>query len=246
MDRIIYTAMSGANAATQRQAVLANNLANASTQGFRAELVAFRAVPIQGDGATTRVFSAEATTGHSTTPGAIQRTGRSLDAAAKGDAWFAVQGLNGTEAYTRNGSLEVSPDGTLLNANGLQVLSDGGAPITVPVGTQVTLGGDGTITGKLGNQPASTLGRLKLVTPSPDQPIQRGEDGLFRSPTGEPLPSDPAARMEVGAIEGSNVNPIETMVGMIAVARQFETQMRMLQNAETNDKTASRLLSLNG
>lgn len=246
MDRIIYTAMSGANAATQRQAVLANNLANASTQGFRAELSTFRAVPVQGDGATTRVFSAESTPGHLDTPGAIQRTGRTLDGAAKGGAWFAVQGLDGTEAYTRNGSMEVADDGSLRNANGLQILSDGGAPITVPVGTQVTLGADGTITGKLGAQPPATLGRLKLVTPSAEDPIRRGDDGLFRAVNADALPADPAARMEVGAIEGSNVNPIETMVGMIAVARQFETQMRMLQNAETNDKTASRLLSLNG
>ena len=97
MDRIIYTAMTGANAAAQRQAVLSNNLANASTTGFRAELSTFRAVPLQGDGASTRVFALEATAGYRDTPGAVQRTGRNLDAMAAGSAWFAVQGLDGTE-----------------------------------------------------------------------------------------------------------------------------------------------------
>lgn len=244
MDRIIYTAMSGANAAAQRQAILANNLANASTNGFRAEMVTFRAVPIEGDGASTRVFAAETTVGHVDTPGAIQRTGRDLDAAAKGGAWFAVQGLDGTEAYTRNGSMEVSTAGDLLNSNGLPMLSAGGAPITVPPGTQVTVGSDGTITGKQTGQPPTTLGRLKLVVPSAEEPIVRGNDGLFRSPNGEPLPASPTATLEVGAVEGSNVNPIETMVGMIQMARQFETQMRLLQTSETNDKTASRLLGM--
>ena len=127
MDHLIYTAMSGANAAAQRQAVLANNLANASTQGFRAELSTFRAVPVRGDGATTRVFALEATSGHDSSPGAVQRTGRSLDVQAQGNAWFAVQGLDGTEAYSRSGALQVSSTGTLVNSSGLVILSDGGS-----------------------------------------------------------------------------------------------------------------------
>ena len=90
MDRLIYTAMTGANAAAHRQAVLANNLANVSTNGFRAELSSFRAVPVRGDGASTRVMAAEATAGYLDTPGAPQRTGRSLDAMAVGKAWFAA------------------------------------------------------------------------------------------------------------------------------------------------------------
>src|SRR5574343_1991342 len=128
MDRIIYTTMTGANAAAHRQSVLANNLANASTNGFRAEMSTFRSVPIQGDGATTRVFALEATSGHVNTPGPVQRTGRALDAMAMGNAWFAVQGLDGTEAYTRAGGFEVSSTGQLLTSTGLVALSDGGSP----------------------------------------------------------------------------------------------------------------------
>ena len=244
MDRLIYTAMTGATAAAQRQAVLANNLANASTAGFRAELSTFRAVPIRGDGATTRVFAAEATAGYDAKAGPIQRTDRNLDAMAQGNAWFAVQGLDGTEAYTRSGSFEVNANGTLVNPSGLPVLSDGGAPIDVPPGAQITLGNDGTLTGKIEGQPPATLGRVKLVTPTADDPIRRSEDGLFRSPTQNPLAADAAARMQTGAIEGSNVNPIESMVAMIQAARQFESQTRLMQSAETNDKSASQLLSI--
>src|SRR5258707_10883942 len=113
MDRIIYTSMTGANAAAQRQSVLAHNRANAGTNGFRAEMSTFRSVPLQGSGAGTRVFALEATSGYVDTPGPTQRTGRALDAMAMGRAWFAVQGLDGQEAYTRNGVFEVSPDGQL-------------------------------------------------------------------------------------------------------------------------------------
>ena len=244
MDRLIYTAMSGANAAAQRQSVLANNLANASTGGFRAELSNFRAVPLRGDGATTRVFALEATSGHDDKPGSIQRTGRALDMVPQGSSWFAVQGLDGTEAYTREGSFQVSPEGTLMTSSGLMVLSDGGSPIDVPPGAAISVGSDGTVTTKTGEAPSSTIGRIKLATATADDRLRRSEDGLFRTATQDPLPTDATARLEVGALEGSNVNPVETMVGMIAAARQFEQQMRMLQNAESSDKSAAQLLSV--
>lgn len=246
MDRVIYTAMTGANAAAQRQSVLANNLANASTTGFRAELSTFRSVPLQGDGASTRVFALEATSGYRDTPGSVERTGRNLDAMAAGSAWFAVQGLDGTEAYTRSGAFEVNATGQMVTSTGLPVLSDGGAPIDVPPGAEVSLGSDGTITAKVAGQPPSAIGRLKLATPTTEDPLVRSEDGLFRARSGDPMPQDANARLMAGALEGSNVNPVESMVGMIAASRQFEQQMRLLSTAETNDKSASQLLSLNG
>jgi flagellar basal-body rod protein FlgF len=192
------------------------------------------------------VFALEATSGYRDTPGAVQRTGRNLDAMAAGSAWFAVQGLDGTEAYTRSGAFEVSSAGQLMTGTGLPVLSDGGAPIDLPPGAEVALGSDGTITAKVAGQPPTAVGRLKLATPTAQDPLVRGTDGLFRARSGEPVPQDANARLMAGALEGSNVNPVESMVGMIAASRQFEQQMRLLQTAETNDKSASQLLSLNG
>jgi len=245
MDRIIYTTMTGANAAAQRQAVLSNNLANASTTGFRSEMTTFRSVPVQGQGSTTRVFALDATSGHLQTPGPAMTTGKNTDLMARGNAWFAVQGMDGMEAYTRNGALEVTEQGQLVTATGLPVLSDGGTPIDIPQNSKLNFGADGTVVATLPNQPPMSIGRLKMVTPTADQAIKRSDDGLFRGVDGD-LPNDGNARLVAGTLEGSNVNAVEQMVGMIAASRQFEQQIKMLQTAESNDKTASQLLSMNG
>ena len=239
MDRVIYLAMAGAKATLQRQDVLANNLANASTTGFRAEMTAFRAVPVLGDGASTRVYAIESTPGYSAEPGPVAATGRNMDVAMKGQAWLAVQGRDGTEAYTRNGSLDVNSEGLLVSRSGLPVLGDGG-PITVPANGQVLIGADGTVTATVGNGRPQGIGKLKLVTP--EAPLLRGEDGLFRGADGD-LPADATARLQDGALEGSNVSPVESMVAMIAAARQFEQQMKMLQTAQEREQSASKLLS---
>jgi flagellar basal-body rod protein FlgF len=239
MDRLIYLAMSGAKASMQRQDVLANNLANSSTTGFRAELQAFRAVPVRGDGASTRVYALESTVGYDARAGAAQATGRNLDVAMNGNAWLAVQSLDGTEAYTRAGALQVNSEGLLVTPSGLPVLGDGG-PITLEADAAVEIATDGTITTKVGNHRVQQAGRLKLVTP--DAPLTRGTDGLFRAAEGD-LSADPAARLQSGALEGSNVSPVETMVAMIAAARQFEQQMKMLQSAEQKEQAATKLLA---
>jgi flagellar basal-body rod protein FlgF len=242
MDRMIYLSMSGAKATMQRQDVLANNLANVSTTGFRAELQAFRSVPVLGSGASTRVFALETTPAYDASPGAITATGRNLDVAMKGNAWLAVQGLDGTEAYTRGGALDITADGTLTTRGGLTVLGDGG-PIQVPPNTEISIGSDGTVSAKGANGRSAAVGRLKMVTP--EAPLDRGEDGLFRAADGE-LPADATARLQDGALEGSNVSAVETMVSMIAASRQFEAQMKILQTAEADEKQAAQLLSMGG
>jgi len=240
MDRLIYLAMSGAKATMQRQETLANNLANVSTVGFRAELAAFRAVPVEGSGASTRVYSLESTPGYDATPGQVAATGRNLDVAMQGAAWLAVQGLDGTEAYTRGGALDVNADGNLVTVSGLTVLGDGG-PIQIPPDTRIGIAADGTVSSTDVNGHSTSVGRLKLVTP--EGPLTRGVDGLFRGGGGD-LSADLLARLQDGALEGSNVSAVETMVAMIAAARQFEAQMKSLTTAESNDKTASQLLSV--
>ena len=239
MDRVIYLAMAGAKATLQRQDVLAHNLANASTNGFRAEMMAFRAVPVRGDGASTRVYALETTPGYNAEPGPVASTGRSLDVAMAGQAWLALQALDGTEAYTRNGALDVNNEGLLVTRSGLTVLGDGG-PITVPANAQVSIGGDGTLTASVGGGRPQGIGRLKLVTP--EAPLLRGDDGLFRAADGD-LPADAGARLQSGALEGSNVSPVESMVAMIAAARQFEQQMKMLQTSQEREQSATKLLS---
>lgn len=244
MDKLVYQAMSGAKALLQRQDSLSNNLANANTAGFRADLLAFRAVPIRAEGtATTRVYNLEATAGFDPQPGSINHTGRALDVALRGPGWIAVQGLDGNEAYTRAGSFELSAEGVLQTKNGLPVLSDGG-PITVPPNSEVLIGVDGTVSAKANGTPVAQIGRIKLVNP-PAAELKKSADGLIRTANGDPAQVDEAVRLAAGTLETSNVNIVESMVGMIAVSRQFEMQMRLLNNAEQNAQRAASLLSGN-
>jgi len=240
MDRMIYLSMAGAKATMQRQDTLSNNLANVSTVGFRAELAAFRAVPVQGSGASTRVYALESTPGYDATPGTVSATGGNLDVAMKDNAWLAVQSLDGTEAYTRGGSLAITSEGNLTTTSGLTVLGDGG-PIQIPPDTVVSIGNDGTVSATTADGRSNPVGKLKLVTP--EAPLTRGIDGLFRADDGD-LAADPKAQLQSGALEGSNVSAVATMVEMIAAARQFEAQMKSLSSAEGNDKAAQQLLSV--
>ena len=246
MDRLIYTAMSGAKHILEQQATTAHNLANASTIGFKAQIDAFRAVPVVGEGLPTRTFVVDSTLGADFTSGPIQRTGRELDVALQGQGWLAVQATDGSEAYTRSGGLKISENGLLQTAAGLTIVGESG-PIAVPPEVRVAIASDGTV-GTISTDtkpgPATVLGRLKLVNP-PEQSLLRGDDGLFRLRDGSPAEADPAVKLTSGSLEGSNVNPVDAMVNMISLARQFETQMNLLKNAENNATKATQILALN-
>lgn len=246
MDRLIYTAMSGASHILQQQASVGQNLSNVNTPGYRAAVNAFRAVPLVGEGLPTRAFVVDSTAGADFTPGVMQPTGRNLDMAVQGGGWIAIQMENGSEAYTRNGSFQVSPEGILQTRAGLNVAGDAGL-ITIPPNTEVTVGKDGTIstvpTGLPPNQ-VVLVGRIKLVNPAEEQMV-RGDDGMFRTKDGKPAAADIAVKVAPGNLESSNVNTVEAMVNMISLARQFDMQMKMLQSADNNARQASQLLNMN-
>jgi flagellar basal-body rod protein FlgF len=243
MDRLIYTSMSGAKYLLERQATLANNLANAGTTGFRADTVGLRAVPAVSEQAGTRVFTVETTTGADFSQGPMTATGRSLDVAVQGQGWLAVQASDGSEAYTRNGALQVGADGSLQLPSGLQVQGTGG-PISIPADVQtIVVASDGTVSVKAASaKTPSNVGQLKLVNP-PASDLVKGADGLFRSQSGAAIDADPAVKVASGTLEGSNVNVVEAMVGMIAASRQFELQMKMLGTAEQNEQKGSSVIS---
>lgn len=246
MDRLIYTAATGARQLMQRQDIVAQNLANAATPGYRAETSAFRAVPVEGAGQPTRVFAVEAATGADLSPGALERTGRELDVAVEGPGWIAVQAADGREAYTRNGSLQVSASGVLETRSGFAVAGEGG-PISVPPDHAVAIGRDGTVSAVPHQAPLGNVlqvGRIKLVNP-PENTLARGADGLFRVRGGGAAEADPNVALAGGTLEGSNVNAAEALVGMIGLARQFELQMKLLAQADDNARRAASLLNLN-
>ena len=245
MDRLIYTAASGAKHILEQQATTSNNLANLSTTGFRAQLDTFRAVPVVSEGLPTRAFVVDNTVGADFSTGPLQVTGRDLDVAIKGQGWIAVQMQDGTEAYTRNGSLQISPNGILQTANGQTVMGEGG-PIAIPPNTTVSVGKDGSIASLTTDTVPATstiVGRLKLVNPDQKQ-LVRGDDGFFRQQDGTPVQADPAVTVTSGALEGSNVSAVDSMVNMISLARSLETQMSLLKNAENNAAKATQILAL--
>lgn len=243
MDKLIYTAMTGAKATMGQQAAVANNLANVSTTGFRAEMHRLRAVPVQSEALPTRAFVVDSTEGSDFSSGPLSQTGRSLDAAINGAGWFAVSLPDGSEAYTRSGSFKLDENGILRTQGGLEVVGDSGQ-ISIPPDNSVEIGGDGTITATplTGAATATPVARLKLVNP-PEADLVRGADGLYRQRNGEQAVADETVRVGGGYLEGSNVNLAEQMVSMISLSRHYETQMRLLSNAQENDRSATQVLA---
>lgn len=245
MDKMIYTAMTGAKHILEQQATTAHNLANATSTGFKAQVDSFRAVPVIGQGLPTRAFVVDSTVGADFNSGAIEHTGRDLDVAVQGDGWLVVQRPNGSEGYTRNGSLKVNENGVLQTSNGLTVMGDGG-PISIPPNVTVSIGKDGTITAFMNETmpgPANIIGRLKLVNPD-NATLKRSEEGVFVTKDGSQPAMDASVSVVGGALESSNVNVVDAMVNMISLARQFEMQMKLVSSAENNANKASQLFNM--
>lgn len=236
MRDLMLMAMRGARDIVHMQRATMNNLANASTDGFRAELARF--VPLENGAsrpATVTDFSA----------GPVRSTGNSLDLAISGDGWFAVQDADGELAYSRRGDLRVDELERLVNGSGLQLMGDGG-PIQVPPHGAIEIAGDGTVSIlPLGEQANSlvTIDRLRLVKPEPGQ-LVRSEDGLFRALPGEDMQSDASVGVVSGALEGSNVNAVESLVEMIDLARRFEAEVNLMKEAKDKQEQMSRLMSV--
>lgn len=246
MDKMIYIAMTGAKHTMWQQASTAHNLANSTTTAYKSEANAFRALPVFGDGANTRTFVVDSTVGADLSEGIIQQTGRDLDVALQGKGWIAVQAEDGSEAYTRNGSLAVGANGQLQTRTGQAVVGDAG-PIAIPPDSQITIGRDGTVSiiptnGSL--TAVAAIGRIKLVNPA-EGDLVKGTDGLFRQKNGAVAQADANVQAIGGALESSNVNVVDSMISMINLARQFDMQVKLITNADANAKQASQLLSLN-
>lgn len=246
MDRLIHTSLSAMRGAMARQATIANNLANANTTGFRAEMASARTLWLNGAGLGSRALSSEEVVAADMSPGAVAETGRELDIALDGDALLAVQADEGDEAYTRRGDLRLADSGLLTTGDGKPVLGDGG-PITLPPADKVQIDRDGTIWIRpQGADPAAPLqqvDRLKVVSPTGSR-VLKGLDGLFRVDGGGTLPADPQARLTPGSLEGSNVNTSQALIDMIEASRSWETQIKLLTTAKELDSSSAELMRL--
>ena len=247
MDRLVNTALTAMRGAMARQASIANNLANANTVGFRAEIANAETRWIQGDSFDTRAQASEQVIAADMAQGAVNETGNPLDVALNGDALLAVQATDGSEAYTRRGDLKVSDSGLLTTGDGLPVLGEGG-PVILPQMDSVSIAQDGSIWGvPQGGDPANPqqVDKLKLVNASGSS-VAKGNDGLFREVNGGALPSDPLATVTSGSLEGSNVNSTQALIDMIEASRAWETQVKMIDTAKQLDDGGASLMRLDG
>ena len=246
MDRLIHTSLSALKAAMARQAVTANNLANANTTGFRAEMSSAQALYLKGPSAPDRVVASEEVLAADMRGGTVAQTGNPLDVALAGDALLAVQAGDGAEAYTRRGDLQVGASGLLTTGDGHPVLGEGGGPITLPAYDSLRIDDDGALwIVPAGGDAAAPqqLDRLKLVGPQGAALVKR-LDGLFADRNGAVLPADPEARLTAGALEGSNVDATSALVSMIDAQRSWDTQVKLLTTARDLDQATANLMHL--
>jgi flagellar basal-body rod protein FlgF len=246
MDKMLYIAASGAKQDLLGTAVRANNLANAQTVGFKAQLEQARAMPAFGEGLPTRVFSMTESPTNNYAGGSMIQTDRELDFAIQGEGWFSVLDDQGNEAYSRNGSMQLGADGALQDSHGNQIVGDFG-PVFLPIPlSNINIANDGTLSVRPQGAPQTVLeevGRLKLVNPNV-RDMQRGNDGLFRLKTGEQAFEDPLVSIRTGVLEGSNVNPVDEMVSMISLQRHYEMQIKLMKKAESLDTRGNQLLRI--
>jgi flagellar basal-body rod protein FlgF len=244
MDKMMYVAMSGARQVMLKQQTNSHNLANLNTTGFKAQIDSFKSMPVYGPGHPVRVYGEGYQVGVDHKPGQLISTGEPLDVAVNGNGFIAVQDIDGTESYTRNGNLNVTEQGMLVTSDGYPVLGDGG-PITLSPFSDILIGSDGTITIQPLGQAVgeiAVLDRIKLVNPEPAT-VKRNDHGLFTTP-GEEEPADAEVTLATESLETSNVNSVEALVTMIELARQYEAQVKIMSAAEETDKAAAQLLKI--
>ena len=245
MDRLVYTAVSGMNASMVRERMIASNMANAQTIGFKAEVLQAQAVTLDGPQLDVRSMNRSEVKGASMKEGAIIQTGRPLDVAMTGKTMLAVQSIDGTEAYTRRGDLSVSITGLIENGEGMPVLGESG-PLMVPPGARVSIADDGAV---LVSDPATPgeepqrIDRLKLVSTAGSN-LEKDLAGVFRVPGGGVLPVDENAKVIPESVEQSNVNSSQVLVDMIEAQRLFDLRTKLVSTAKELDEGSSRLMRL--
>ena len=246
MDRLIYNSLSALKGAAAKQAATANNLANAATPGFKADLSEAQALWLRGQSLDSRAAMSQEVVSADMRAGVVVSTGRPLDVAVANDALFAVQAPDGEEAYTRRGDFQLSDSGLLTTGDGRPVLGQQG-PITLPPADSISIDTQGRISiVPAGGDPAQPqeVERLKLVS-SAGVGATKGLDGLFRASNGGALPTDPDARVRTGQLESSNVSSTEALVDMIEASRAWDVQLKLLGDVRDLDTSTAQLMNLN-
>ena len=231
MQNALLIGLSRQVALSRELDVVANNIANMNTTGFKADGSLFEEyLNSAARAADTRVsFVQDRATWIDMSAGALERTGNALDVAINGDGFFAVQTQQGVR-YTRSGSFQINPSGQLVTAQGDPVLGDGG-PITFqPTDRQISISPDGTISVREGNSKAdSQRGKLRLVSFANPRQLQKDGNGTFNYAGNDAPAEAKTATIAQGALEKSNVRAVVEMSRMIEITRSYTQIAAMLQ-----------------
>lgn len=241
MENAAYVGLSRQMTLRRELDIVANNIANADTTGFKVEqLLVGEEVGQRARNAFVRPgvsFVMDNGVGRDFSQGVLNQTGRTLDFAIEGEgAFFRVQD-GAAEAYTRDGSFTVDAQGRLMTEGGHPVLGDGGEIILNPELGQVSVGADGTI-----SQDGETIGRLSVVRFDTLGVLEKSGDGLYRNASNAVAQEAPDARVRQGMLEGSNVNPILEITNLIEIQRAYESVTRMIEgNTDLSRRAVERL-----
>ncbi|MDY8108922.1 flagellar basal-body rod protein FlgF [Fulvimarina sp. 2208YS6-2-32] len=229
METSLPVALSGQIAMEKRLETLAHNIANARTVGFRAEEVRFEEL-LSRTGPDPVSFVSSGATYLSNRTGALTQTGNPLDLAVRGEAFFAFQGDNGP-VYTRDGRMQVSPEGTVQTLTGKPLLDAGGATVQIdPAGGPLTIGGDGRI-----HQAGQQIGAIGLFRiPAGANVTRHDTSGVVSDVPAVPVIEFLSDNILQGYVEEANVNPIHEITRLITLQRAFESAANVVQ---TNDRS---------
>ena len=219
MSNGFYQAVSALVSRMSALDVVAHNLANANTTGFRAQRQLFSSVlaSAQGD-AQYGILSGTRT---DLTQGSLEKTGNELDLAIDGTGFFALKTAHGTR-YTRDGSFRLDRQGNLVNAAGDAVLGEGGVPVQLPSG-KIAIGPDGTLA-----VDEAVAGKLQIVAPNDATALSPAGDNQF-SADPKSMHDGEGFSVHQGALEGSNISPVEGAVELVKLQRQADMMQRVIQ-----------------
>ena len=222
MDNTSYIALSRQMVLQRQMDLVANNIANAATSGFKGQKMVFEEVLEDANAKKPVSFVQDVGVMRDLSPGSITTTGNPFDLAIGGDGWFTVGTPDGPR-YTRNGNFLLSVDGQIVTNEGLPLLDEGGAPITLPPGDRrISVAKDGTV-----STPGGIVGRIVPVAFAEGQKLKPIGSSLYTTDEA-PLPAEGSAIVQ-GAVEGSNVQPILEMTRMMETVRAFQNTQRLLE-----------------
>ena len=244
METPTYIALSRQMVLRSQMEVVANNIANANTSGFKAEMMLMSEVELPAEKGTKLAYVQDFATARDFSPGTLRPTGNDLDLAIQGDGFFAVQTPEGVR-YTRVGRFQLNQDGILVTSHGYPVLASGGSVSIDPDDGPVHVAEDGSISTDLARngQLMQAIGKLDMVDFANRAALTPAPDNLFDA--GTQAPTEAKGKVEQRMLEDSNVNTIKQMTDMIEVTRNYQTVQRFLDSENDRQRRAINSITSN-